>query len=77
MEQTMNQYTAFFDFTTVHKNGRFVGRSGQCDFESKNEYIKVLTEFDKIEPLCAGFVLSQKPKWQIFSLNITDIKIKK
>lgn len=71
----MNQYMAYFDFTTVHGGGKFVGRSGQCAFESENDMLQVLKDFEEIQSLCAGFVLRQKPKWKILMISVTDIKM--
>jgi hypothetical protein len=71
----MKQYMAYFDFTTVHNHGKFVGRSGQCGFETNNDMLQVLKDVDEIQSLCAGFVLQQKPKWKILTITVTDIKL--
>jgi len=72
-EKEIIEYKITFDFTTVHKGSRFVGRSVECWVTASNE----LNDGDKLDDallmMCAHSVHELKPKWNIFTLTITNI----
>jgi len=68
----MPTYDIDFDFTTVHRGSRFMGRSGTLNVTTK---IPIDQERDKeeLEQLCANFVLQKKPTFKIFMVQIKKI----
>lgn len=70
----MNQYIVLFDFTTISVGGIFRGKSGQVGLNTDLEIEKVKQDEEEIKGLCTQYILSQKPKWEIFMINIKEIK---
>lgn len=73
VEQKFNQYQVYFDFTTVHGN-RFVGRSGSCAVDTELTLEQVSNDYEELQGVCARFIKSTKPKWNILMLTITNIE---
>lgn len=71
---TKNRFMVYFDFTTVHSKGKFVGRTGQVGIETTDTIEEVNKNLEEVRLACAKFIYSQKPKWNILSLNVTNIK---
>jgi len=69
----MNSYQVRFDFTTAHKNGKFVGRSGHFVFETDDDSKEVHKNISDIENLCAQFIHHEKPKWNILMITVKQI----
>jgi hypothetical protein len=69
----MNRYIIYFDFTTVHSKGRFVGRQGQCGIETSATPEQVSNDSEELQTICAKYVYHKKPKWNILMLTITSI----
>ncbi len=69
----MPHYLAHFDFTTAHKNGKFVGRSGQLGFTTEDSLEEVNKNRGIVEHLCIEFIHSQKPKWNVLMITVKDI----
>lgn len=68
-----NEYMAYFEFTTFRGNS-FTGRSGQLGINSKLSLEELKNEYETIKQLCVNFVLSKKPKSNIFMLDIKTIE---
>lgn len=72
--KVFHQYMVYFDFTTVHGN-RFVGRSGQCSVDTYLTLEEVNNDYEELQRACAGFIYSQKPKWNIFMITIKNVQL--
>lgn len=70
----MNEYLVQYDFTTFHSKGKFVGRSGQIGIKTDNTLEQVNHDVEQIKQLCVNYILSEKPKWNIFMITITGIQ---
>lgn len=68
------KYDISFDFTTVHKGSRFVGRSSRTEVESPRPLSDVDRENDDLKSCLAQSILSFRPTYKIFMLSITEIK---
>lgn len=68
----MSSYMVYFDFTTIHRGSRFVGRSGQVDVTCKEE-IDINKDADDLQNVVASFIHSKYPKWNILMINIKSI----
>lgn len=68
-------YDVYFDFTTAHGAGRFVGRSGQINISTYADIDDVYRDLETIQQMCADVVHAEKPKWNIFMINIKEIKL--
>lgn len=68
----MPTYDIDFDYTTVHRGGRFSGRSGTLNVDTK---IPIDLERDRkeLEQLCANFVLQKKPLYKVFMVQIKNV----
>ncbi len=66
-------YQVKFDFTTAHKNGKFVGRSGQVCFASEDSIEQVNKNRADVESLCVHYIHDQKPKWNILMITVKEI----
>ena len=69
----MNQYQVEYSFTTVHAGSRFVGRSGVLYFETEDDINEVNKEIGSVKNLCFQYIMSKKPKWNVFSIEIKSI----
>jgi uncharacterized pyridoxamine 5'-phosphate oxidase family protein len=65
---------AYCNFTTVHSGGKFVGRSAEVNFQSENTLEQVYKDLEEIKSLCVQYIRSQKPKWNIFMIDVTNIQ---
>lgn len=70
---TKIEYMAYFEFTTFRGNS-FTGRSGQLCINSELSLEELKNEYETIKQMCVNFVLSKKPKWNIFMLDIKTIE---
>lgn len=68
-----NEYMVYFDFTTV-KGNKFTGRSGQVEITTEAPLEELDKEDAGLIRVCANFVHSQKPKYNIFMLDIKNIE---
>jgi len=69
----MPTYDIDFDFTTVHKGSRFTGRSGTLNVTTARE-ISLEQDEAELKQLCANFVKTKKPSFNIFMVQIKKIK---
>ncbi len=67
-----HEYMIDFDFTTVHRGSRFVGRNGQLNLNSIEE-IDENSDKDAIESSILQYIHSQRPKWNIFMITIKKL----
>ena len=71
-DKMLNRFLVKFDFTTVHRGSRFVGRSGECEIQ--HPILKELDpKNDVLLSCCAQSILLIKPEFKIFMVNITEI----
>jgi hypothetical protein len=68
-----NRFKVYFNFTTVH-GSRFKGRNGDIEIETDNSSDQVHKDLEQIKRLCAAGVHQNKPKWNIFLIDITNIQ---
>lgn len=68
-----NEYMVYFDFTTV-KGNKFTGRSGKLDCTTEMTLEELKNDQEDLKKACAQFIHSKYPKWNIFMINIKDIK---
>lgn len=68
-----NEYMVYFDFTTVHKGSKFVGRHGEISVITKASMEDIQKDRETIEQMCVDAMLELKPKWNIFMITIKQI----
>ena len=69
----LNRVEVIFEYTTFHAGSRFVARTGKLVLESGGTAKELSYRKREIKQLCVNFVLSKKPKWNIFMLDIKSI----
>ena len=66
-------YDIDFNFTTVHKGSRFVGRSGTANVTTELPIDREKDE-EELKTVCASIVKQKKPTYNIFMVQIKNIK---
>ena len=68
------RYDVSFDFSTVHRGSKFVGRSAKTEIASPRPLSEVDKGNEGLKSALAQSILASKPTYKIFTLFITDIK---
>lgn len=71
-EQASKGYMVYFDFTTVHRGSRFIGRSGELYVTTEYSPDEIIKS-QELSNLIASVIYSKNPKWNILLMNITQI----
>lgn len=68
-----NKYTVHVEFTTVNTGSRFTARSADVCLESELSIDELWIEVEVIKQLCINFILSKRPTFKIFMIDIKTI----
>jgi len=71
----MNKYMAHADFTTMNTGSRFTARSADVAMESELSVDEMWKEVEDIKQLCVNFILSKRPTFKIFMIDIKTITL--
>jgi len=67
----MNTFLVKYKFTTVRGNC-FTGKEGELQIETELSLLEL--DEQEVKQLCINFILTKKPKWNIFIFDIVSIE---
>lgn len=70
---TLNKYMVHAEFTTYQSGGRFTARSADVCLQSDCSLEEIKKEAELVKQLCVNFILSKRPTFKIFMLDVKTI----
>jgi hypothetical protein len=71
--KVLNRVDVVFEYTTFNSRSEFTLRNGLLVLEGGCVADDMKVREAEVKQLCVNFVLSKKPKWNIFMLDIKSI----
>jgi hypothetical protein len=70
---TVNRYMVHVEFTTYRGNS-LTGRSAGVCLETAGSIDDLWSDIETVKKLCVGYILSKKPTYKIFMIDIKTIE---